>query len=100
MTIGDCHFVSRLSKDAVFFFSLARHCSSDWRCFSNSCCALRIRASIVVPTVREVGVSFKWMVMAVTSAHSSMRWRAAILLRLASMAFEVYAQMYSAWAAV
>lgn len=85
---GSC-FCRRRSSDADLFFSLARRCSSDWRRFSRSCCVFRMRVSMAAPTVRGVGVSSDCMVMAVVSAHSSMRWRAAILLRLASMDFAV-----------
>ena len=77
---------------------LARHCSRDCRRFSSSLCVLRILASIAAPKVRGVGVSSVWMVMAVASAHSSVRWRAAILLRLASIVLALYARMYSACA--
>ena len=56
-------------------------------------------ASMVAPTVWGVGVSSEWMVTAVDSALSSVRWRAAILLRLASIALALKARMYSAWEA-
>ena len=59
------------------------------------CCELGLPWKIV----RGVGVFSESMVMAVDSAHSSVRWRAAILVRFASMAFALYALMYSAWAA-
>ena len=58
-----------------------------------------MRASMVVPTVRGVGVSSEWMVTAVDSALSSVRWRAAILIRLATIALALKARMYSAWEA-
>ena len=51
------------------------------------------------PTVRGVGVLSELIVMAVDLAHSSMRWRAAILLRFASIALALNARMYSAWEA-
>ena len=51
---------------------------------------------MVAPTVRGVGVLSELIVMAVDSAHSSVRWRAAILLRVASIALALNARMYSA----
>ena len=80
-------------------FSLARRCSNDCRRFSSSCCERRIRASMAAPTVRGVVVLSELIVMAVDSVHSSVHWRAAILLRFASIALALKARMYSAWVA-
>ena len=95
MTIGDCCFVSCISKDAVLFFHWLGIAPGFGDIFP-TCCVLWIHASMVVPTVCGAGVSSEWMFMAEALAHSSMRWQAAFLLRLASMAFLVYARMYSA----
>lgn len=49
--------------------------------------------------MRGVVVLSELIVTAVESAHSSVRWRAAILLRFASIALALKARMYSAWVA-